>query len=291
MFHGEIFSGDCSFGRATFSFPVKFGQTVGEIWVRGDDQDDGQNEAVIEVSTMGRCLFNDCYNGDWLLEGTSELSLTSKTQTYNTQGRCVGDLGMYGDGWCQLSINAPPMPQGTLKKTVCGDITEFVVNVEHDLYPFTIGSHGWSDFTSFYWSKVPDFMLTPESTGFTLKHEIDAGTRITISYPENLSFNVYVIYEMEAANEGWSVRDGGYDMISENNGVCEEKLAFNGWNLVRGEVEFYSTYFGSSRKMGMWKKTVLGGHNQSTFTLPAFTKTFTGGIVVQPLDHLYYCGY
>ena len=133
-----------------------------------------------------------------------------------------------------------------------------------------------------------------------IRHEIYAGTRITISYPENLSFNVYVIYEAEASfclpNEWCSrprmmnkKRDGGFDMVPANKRFYEEKLMFDNWEFLDSEeVSLYSKKYGS-KKMGLWKKTVQGGHNQSQFTLPAFIKTFTGSIVVQPLDDLYDC--
>lgn len=276
----QTFRGDCS-KRSVYSFPVSAGQTAGWIWVRGESLE----PTDIKVHTSGKCMFNDCYNGEWVLDRKTEISLTQETDTANWSGRCIGDVGVDGDGWCELSRNAPTMRVPYQAKTVCGDITEFVLNIEHDLYAFTKGSHGWSDFSSFYWNKVPEYMTTPESYGFTLKHNYDAGTRIRLSFPENLYFNLYVIFEMEGKRRG-----GGFDM-GEPDEFALEKLTMNGWTFLgEDEVSFYSTYFGSTRKMGLWTKQIRGRMNQDVFSLPAFTRKFTGGIVVQPVDNLYYCG-
>lgn len=296
----QTFKGDCM-GRGNYMFEIAPGKTAGWIWVRGDGQENSETnaQAEIEVRTNGRCLYNDCFNGNWQIDGMDNLFVTSES-TANDRGRCIGDVGVDGNGWCELTRKEPGVatptvsPRVEMPKTVCGHYSDFQININHDLYYFQQGSHGWSDFSSFYWSKVPDYMTSSPSYGFTLKHELDVGTQITIRYPKNLSFNLYVIYEAEAANEGWTPRGGGFDMgYPKEFGF--EKLQMNHWpypwtNMGTDEVSFYSTYFGSTRRMGLWTKKIRGSHDQNSFSLPAFTQKFTGGIVVQPLDNLYYCG-
>ena len=79
---------------------------MGEIWVRGD----GQDEASIEVHTTGAkiwCSIHDnCYNGEWLLGGVSRITVTSETDTYSAKGRCVGERvfiskGENGRNWVE----------------------------------------------------------------------------------------------------------------------------------------------------------------------------------------------
>merc|ERR1712045_38263 len=91
----QTFKGDCM-QRSNYLFPIAPGQTAGWIWVRGDGQENQYNDdAEIEVSTAGKCLYNDCFNGEWQKDGVSGLYVTSASAG-NGQGRCVGETGVDG---------------------------------------------------------------------------------------------------------------------------------------------------------------------------------------------------